>query len=77
MSDWGTMKDPKFWKTAWGLDTTQSFGQRIKEFCVTFVITFIILIFVVALLQGLFSEGSTYDGGCDPITGYCEGPFES
>ena len=77
MSEWDELKDHNFWKAAWGFDTTQSPGQRVKEFCVTAVITGIVLVFAVALLQGLFSGDNSYDGGCDPLTGFCEGPYES
>ena len=60
-------------KTAFGMDSNQSAGQRAKELFVTLVFILIGLIFVVALLQDL-SEPSVPTGGCDRITGWCEEP---
>jgi hypothetical protein len=74
MSEWEELKDRNFHRTAWGLDTTQSAGQRIKEFCVSAIFTAIILIFVFALLRGLINSDNRSDGDCDPGIGLCEGP---
>ena len=33
------------------------------------------IIFGIVLISA--KNDTSYDGGCDPITGYCEGPYES
>ena len=72
MSEWDQLRDRDFWKSAWGLDKTQSIGQRVKEFCVTAMITSVILIFVIALLQGLFEDKYTWEEFCEESPSSCE-----
>jgi hypothetical protein len=36
----------------------------------------IVLAIIVAFAAISEKNDTSYDGGCDPVTGYCEGPYE-
>jgi hypothetical protein len=72
MSEWEELKNRDFWKSAWGLDRTQSAGQRIREFCVTALFASVILFLVVSILQGLFEHQPTWEDYCEDSPSFCE-----
>ena len=61
-----------FWKTAFGFNKSQSIGQRIKEFCVTAIFISVALIWVVAVLQDLFEDKTTWEEFCEESPSLCE-----